>query len=120
VGGEGDQVETAAVAPPPVAPAPVPSVPPTLPEQPAPPAIVHASSSRARAASVSEDSPGSPDSGASSESLAGDQIELKFMPHPTEMQGDPLMRRLKDAVRYIKTPDHASGTYVWGGLRDSS
>lgn len=69
-----------------------------------------ASSSRTRQPSVSDDSPGSPDSGGSSESLAADQIELVFMPHPTEMSGDPLMRRLKDSVRYIKTPDHATGT----------
>ncbi|KAL0274155.1 UNVERIFIED_CONTAM: hypothetical protein PYX00_006646 [Menopon gallinae] len=66
------------------------------------------SSSRTRPPSISDDSPGSPDSAGSSESLAADQIELVFMPHPTEMLADPLMRRLKDSVRYIKTPDHAT------------
>ena len=66
------------------------------------------SSSRTRPPSLSDDSPGSPDSAGSSESLAADQIELVFMPHPTEMLADPLMRRLKDSIRYIKTPDHAT------------
>lgn len=49
-----------------------------------------------------------------SDMVSSDEIELVFMPHPTEMGADnTLMKALKDSsVRYIKTTANATGKYI--------
>lgn len=46
--------------------------------------------------------------------ISTDEIELVFMPHPTEMGADTsLMKALKDSsVRYIKTTANATGKFI--------
>lgn len=49
-----------------------------------------------------------------SDMVSSDEIELVFMPHPTEMGADnTLMKALKDSsVRYIKTTANATGKFI--------